>query len=325
MTLAVVMATRDGAAFLDEQLDSLARQTRPPDRLIVSDDGSSDGTPDMVRRFASVAPFPVTLLEGPGTGLADNFWHAAGAVRESLVAWADQDDVWHPDKLARCEQALTRTGAVSVTHRAAVVDDQLRPSGAMYPGYARDRVLMPLRGDPWHVPSGFATVFRSELLARVPFAGRPRSHQTGRAMNHDHVTALRAFTSAPRAQVADCLADYRQHGHNAAGDPTVRGLAAMRRAGAVGGQEYARQAEIAAEQGAWAATLPGAHPRTQEYFGALAERVARRAEVYEGGGPVGRGLRLARASRAGTYRGRSRGGFGARAVVRDTAAVVIGA
>ncbi len=97
-----------------------------------------------------------------------------------LVAWSDQDDVWHPAKLERCARAVEDAGCDLVSHSALVVDHALRPLGGRCPDYGRDAVLGALEGDPWHVPSGFATVFRLRLLDGVAWEERPRSHQTNR-------------------------------------------------------------------------------------------------------------------------------------------------
>ena len=100
----VLLATWNGAANLQEQLDSLRRQLRLPARLIVSDDGSTDGTPAILRAFAASDPgFPVELRSGPRRGGSQNFMSLLRAVPEDadLVALCDQDDVWLPDKISR--------------------------------------------------------------------------------------------------------------------------------------------------------------------------------------------------------------------------------
>src|SRR4051794_21844611 len=72
--LSVAMATFNGETYLPEMLDSLAAQTRPPDELVVRDDGSSDATVALLEDFASRAPFPVRVLGGGvRLGYAQNF------------------------------------------------------------------------------------------------------------------------------------------------------------------------------------------------------------------------------------------------------------
>ncbi|MFZ1469976.1 MAG: glycosyltransferase [Paracoccaceae bacterium] len=100
----VVLATWNGAANLAEQLQSYRDQTLRPDRLIVSDDGSTDTTPALLADFAASDPgFKVDVMAGPRRGGAQNFLHLLRAVPEgtAAVALSDQDDVWLPEKTAR--------------------------------------------------------------------------------------------------------------------------------------------------------------------------------------------------------------------------------
>jgi hypothetical protein len=324
--LGVVMATYQGGRWLPGQLASIAAQHRRPDVLVVSDDGSTDDTVDIVRRFAAEAPFEVRLRAGPGTGLADNFWAAAADAGDcDLVAWADQDDIWHPAKLVACEAALLRTGALLVSHSARVVDHALRPIGRRrYPDHRRDAVRGALEGDPWAVPSGFASVFRRALLDDAAWGRRPPSHQTGRPMNHDHVVSLRAFATGPRVELAAPLARYRQHGGNAAGDPSIRGTAALRAAMSVGGPQFGRLAEVADAYGGYLVGLDGVDPAAPAYFLTLAQRCRRRAAVYGVGGRAGRLRSLTGAAGRRVYRRRDAGGFGSLALAKDLTAITLG-
>ena len=126
---------------------------------------------------------------------------------------------------SRCEGAILASDAGLLTHSALTIDERGRSPKRRYPDYRRTLERAPLEGDPWHVPSGFATVFRRKLLAGGNFDARPRSHQTLRAMNHDHVVSLVAFATCRRVELSETLAHYRQHSANAAGDPTPSGRA----------------------------------------------------------------------------------------------------
>lgn len=322
--LAVVLATYEGARWLPEQLAAIAAQTRPPDLLVVSDDGSRDGTPEIAARFARSAPFAVEVLAGPRTGVGDNFWHAARAAAGcGMVAWCDQDDVWHPAKLARCATLLEEGACDFVSHSALVVDPRLRPLGGRCPDHPRDAVLGPLRGDPWHVPSGFASVFRRHLLDGIDWGARPTSHMTGRPVLHDHAVALRAFAGARRARIAEPLALYRQHDANVHGDPSTRGLGSLRVAMGVGAAEFRLLAERARGYGAYVAGVPGVHPGAAGYFEALALRCERRAAVYEARGLPRRARSLAAALGRRVYAPRDDGAFGRLALAKDAAAIAL--
>ena len=100
-SVTIVMATRNGAAHLAEQLDSIARQTHADWSLFVSDDGSTDDTKRILADFAR--SHPVTVVDGPRKGAAANFLSALCHPDLPLgtIALADQDDIWLPGKLAR--------------------------------------------------------------------------------------------------------------------------------------------------------------------------------------------------------------------------------
>ena len=73
-SVSVVMATYNGAKFLEPQLASIAGQTRLPDELVVCDDQSSDESVEILERFASRAPFHVRVVRNPERlGCAGNF------------------------------------------------------------------------------------------------------------------------------------------------------------------------------------------------------------------------------------------------------------
>ncbi len=98
----VALATFDGARWLRSLLDSIAEQEVLPDELVVQDDGSTDGTVDLLEAFADDAPFEVSIeVNDRRRGSTDNFAAAIGRCRGRYIALADQDDVWYPAKLAR--------------------------------------------------------------------------------------------------------------------------------------------------------------------------------------------------------------------------------
>jgi glycosyltransferase involved in cell wall biosynthesis len=109
--VAILMCTKNGAAFLDEQLKSIAEQTHTNWSLIVSDDGSTDATVKIIRRFADSHAQKTVVRNGPGKGVCANFLSLATdpTIDADYFAFSDQDDLWYKDKLQR---ALTWLAAV---------------------------------------------------------------------------------------------------------------------------------------------------------------------------------------------------------------------
>lgn len=101
--VAVLMCTKNGAAFLGDQLQSIADQTHQNWFLIVSDDGSTDETQAILGGFIEAHPLKTAVRSGPGKGVCENFLSLATdpAIDADYFAFSDQDDVWHRDKLRR--------------------------------------------------------------------------------------------------------------------------------------------------------------------------------------------------------------------------------
>ena len=128
------MAVHNGATFLADQLNSFLRQSDRNWGLIVSIDGSDDGSAEMIQTFVDARftrDFPMQVIRGPRRGFAANFLslirQAADLPDSDLVALSDQDDVWLPDKLARARAALAMSGDVPTLYcgRTLVCDARL--------------------------------------------------------------------------------------------------------------------------------------------------------------------------------------------------------
>jgi glycosyltransferase involved in cell wall biosynthesis len=130
-SLSIALASYNGERYVNEQLESIARQTRLPDELIVSDDASTDATPDIVLDFARRAPFPVRFLQNrERLGSTRNFEAAIRACNGDIIFLCDQDDVWYPNKISLVEEHfINDPSAGAVFTDANVVDENLRQFG----------------------------------------------------------------------------------------------------------------------------------------------------------------------------------------------------
>jgi glycosyltransferase involved in cell wall biosynthesis len=107
--IAILMATYNGARFLEEQLESIAAQSCKNWKLIVSDDGSADRTLEILRRYETLwGPTKLEVRLGPCNGFAINFLTLAcdKSIDGDLYAFCDQDDVWLPNKLKAAVEFL---------------------------------------------------------------------------------------------------------------------------------------------------------------------------------------------------------------------------
>lgn len=101
-TFAVVIATRDQREFAGEAVESCLAQRRPPDEILVVDDGSTDGTPEyLAKHYPEITVLRQACL---GQSIARNT--GISRARSEWVCFLDHDDLWHRDKLAEVERYL---------------------------------------------------------------------------------------------------------------------------------------------------------------------------------------------------------------------------
>jgi glycosyltransferase involved in cell wall biosynthesis len=233
LSLSVVVCTYQGADFLGEQLESVARQTRAADEMVVVDDGSTDGTLAIAREFAARAPFPVRVgRNAANLGYAANFGRAIGMARGDVVVLADQDDVWDPRKLAEMETAFSATPSPSLVFSdGEVVDGELLPLGytlweAVGMG-AAGRARM-LAGDAFETL--LAGTFVTGATLAFPASLRPLLLPVPPGVHHDAWIALLAAASGEAVAIPRPLIRYRQHGRNQIGAQRPSLLGRVRRA-----------------------------------------------------------------------------------------------
>lgn len=203
--ISIAMTAYRGGAHCEEQLRSFAAQTRLPDELIISDDGTAPDTPDIVARFAASVPFRVDYSRNEtNLGINLNFERAVSLATGDLVFMSDDDDGWFPDKLATVEAAFDADPAVlSVVNDQVIADADGRLTGRT--------VLQNVRKLGYgaeHYGTGACTAMRRSLVELLlPF---PRD-----TVPYDHWTNHLPFVLGVRHLIQTPLQFYRRHGSNA--------------------------------------------------------------------------------------------------------------
>jgi len=109
--VSIAMATYNGERYLAEQLDSILGQTHKNIELVITDDGSSDGTTDIIKNYAERYPF-IRLYQNPrNLGITKTFENALQHCTGKYIAIADQDDVWAADKLETLAASISTEDA----------------------------------------------------------------------------------------------------------------------------------------------------------------------------------------------------------------------
>lgn len=219
MKISIAMCTYNGAAYVAEQLESLARQTRLPDELVVCDDNSSDETLEIVEDFARRAAFPIRVYRNPrNLRVIKNFERAISLCQGDIIALCDQDDVWLPEKLAHFEREFAASSEVGLVFcDLEAVDEDLRPLGfrAWQSGWVEfeenERRLFD-EGKALNVLltrnviTGAAMAFRANLrplLLPLP--------NIGNEVLHDYWIGLMTASVARIKPINDTLVKYRIH------------------------------------------------------------------------------------------------------------------
>lgn len=125
----VLLPVYNGVRYLCEQLQSIETQTLPVAQITVRDDGSTDGSDVLVREWAEGRP-NVRWLQGPRLGAVNSFFALLESCGDECdyFAFADQDDVWLPDKIERAVVSLGRHGTeepAMYCSRVEYVDESL--------------------------------------------------------------------------------------------------------------------------------------------------------------------------------------------------------
>ncbi len=107
--VAILLCTMQGQPHLREQLDSIVGQTHPNWSIWASDDGSTDGTHDILAEYTqSLGANKLVVKSGPAQGYVKNFLSLVcnPQITADHYAYSDQDDIWEPGKLARAIEWL---------------------------------------------------------------------------------------------------------------------------------------------------------------------------------------------------------------------------
>lgn len=219
----ILMATYNGERFVGEQIESIQAQTYGNWRLLVSDDCSSDGTLDIVRRYAAEDERIRIVSEGVRRGGAkENFFALMRQTNAAYVMFCDQDDVWREDKvevelsavldserrygpscpiMAHSNLALMdRDGcALNVTMREVITDADIKTASP-------EQVLLT------SVATGCTMALNRRCIDECLKVGC-----LGDVVMHDWWATLTACMLGVRVYIDESLVFYRQHENNVAG------------------------------------------------------------------------------------------------------------
>ena len=220
LVIEVVLPTYNGAAYLKEQVDSIHRQTLRPQRLLVRDDGSTDGTRALLAELQQhYGSWLHWLPAEQNLGCSANVNCLLEASRAPYVALADQDDIWLPEKLAQSLALLQRLEQQHGVQRPLLVHSDLELMAAdgrrLGSTYVQHQRLDPRRTAPeplalTNVVTGCTAMVNRALLDQaLPIPPE--------ALMHDWWLALVASRCGAIGWLPQPTVLYRQHGGNVLG------------------------------------------------------------------------------------------------------------
>lgn len=118
--VSVAMITYNGKEYLKEQIDSILRNLTDTDEMIISDDGSTDGTWEMLEEYQK-QDTRISVIKGPRQGVKQNVQNALEHCSGEYIFLADQDDVWTNDKVQKVMEIFEKEQCSLVIHDAQVV------------------------------------------------------------------------------------------------------------------------------------------------------------------------------------------------------------
>jgi len=203
--VSIILATYNGAQYLEQQLQSLVDQTYAPLEIVVVDDGSTDATWEVLQDWAARYPLFRLHRNTENLGYIRNFEKGCALARGAYLSLCDQDDAWHPQKTEKLVRAI---GPHALVHcDSFLCDAALQPTGRRISDNA---VLMPI-----HSPLQQAVFCRvyghASLFTRTLFeASRPFLP----IIPHDWWLCYGATFHGGIQYLPEPLVYYRQHASN---------------------------------------------------------------------------------------------------------------
>lgn len=205
--ISVCIATYNGEKYLEEQLNSILSQLRVGDELVLSDDGSTDETVQIINKYME-QDSRIKFFRGPGKGVIANFEFVITKSLGDFIFLADQDDVWLPEKVQTTldyfndypEIELVISDLVIVNEQLDVIEPSYFEYRNVKLGFCQNIVKNK------YIGAGMA--FRKELKTKIlPIPAK--------VPMHDMWIGLIAAYKKKSALISQPLTLYRRHDHNA--------------------------------------------------------------------------------------------------------------
>ncbi len=204
--ISVALAYYNGGTYIREQLSSITDQLGPEDQVVISIDGATDGSMDLLEELAGKDP-RIHLIEGPHKGVVKNFENAIRSCDGDIIFLSDQDDIWKKDKVKKVMAAFEKNPVDVILHNARTMDGEGRDLD--------EETIFELRGSRTGIVKnvlknsymGCCMAFRKELkevILPIP----------DEMYMHDYWIGTAGEKMGGTGLLKECLIGYRRHGNN---------------------------------------------------------------------------------------------------------------
>ena len=202
--VSVAMATYNGEKYIKEQIESILLNLEDNDELVISDDGSTDKTIEIIN---AIADSRIKLLCGPKQGLIKNFENAIVNCSGDYIFLSDQDDIWEPNKVSKVLEYFIMKNCDCIIHDCIIInsdDSQIINNSFFNYRHSRKGFFSNIIKNSY---IGCCMAFKKELLKKIlPF---PKN-----IAMHDQWIGLISNKYGKNYFLSDKLIRYRRHENN---------------------------------------------------------------------------------------------------------------
>ena len=201
----IAMATYNGEKFIKEQIDTILENMDFYDELVISDDGSTDNTINIINSYIKKDK-RIKLVKGPGKGVKRNFMNAINNTSGKYIFLSDQDDIWAKNKIKTIDKVFEDTGCNVVVHNATIIDKNLQPYKTDFFGFRKSKPGI-IRNIYKNRYIGCCMAFRRELIDKImPIPDNIEMH--------DQWIGIIGEIYGKNIFINECLIKYRRHDNN---------------------------------------------------------------------------------------------------------------
>ena len=223
MLVSVALCTFNGSQYLKEQILSILNQDSPVNEIVISDDGSTDGTLSIIGELQEINKGVkwIVLQNKSSLGVTKNFEQALSFCTGDIILLSDQDDIWLPQKTKRIVDYFEQNPQVNLVFTDAFLVDAngaLKTNRTLFDAcglrqlmdvwesglqFEIENVIQRLLGATFGLRKGF-------VQQCLPFSDRVTNY-------HDGQLAMFSVVNDCNGLIDECLIKYRIHGNNVVG------------------------------------------------------------------------------------------------------------